>query len=373
MLAGARMSLDWDRIRGSVVGIRAGASNGTGCLEAENDLLTGVHVIGHAEEAIVLTGRGDEIPTRVVFVDTRLDVALLAPTRALRCAPLPIAERGAEVGDVVYAIGHPLGLSFTVTRGIVSATNRIVEGVPYVQTDAALNPGNSGGPLIDERGRAVGMSTWIRRGAHNLGFAVPVSSFLRLIDEHAVAADLASRRATYRCKTCDTPYDVGDERCLSCGAALPFTAGRSVVLYARRYVEAERIVTRLISQMGYVPTRVWVDRGKWRLPQANGEVWIDIDDDGEYVSFAARIAKLPKHGHEAFYRFLLTFNDQASGACRSALVGDVVVLSHVEPTAFMSEAAVGVELGRLLDLSVQLRDILQRTFGAAPAPDEEEP
>jgi serine protease Do len=366
------MSLDWDRIRGSVVGVRAGASNGTGWLAAESLIVTNVHVIGYAEEATVLTEKGDEFPARVVYVDARLDVAFLAPKRPIRAAPLPIAGQVPEVGEVVYAIGHPLGLAFSVTRGIVSATNRVVEGVAYVQTDAALNPGNSGGPLIDERGRAVGMSTWIRRGAQNLGFAVPVTTFLDTLVEHIRAKDLSSRQATYRCKTCDTPYEVGCERCLACGDALPYTAGRSVVLYERRYVEAERIVTRIIAQMGYVPTRVWVDRGKWRLPQPNGEVWIEIDEDGEHVGFSARIAKVPKHGHEAFYRFLLTFNDQASGACRSALVRDVVMLTYVEPTAFMSEKDVSVEVGRLLGLSVELRDILQSTFGAAPAPDEEE-
>lgn len=359
------MTVDWDRVREGVVGVRAGAGSGTGFFIAENVIVTNVHVIGYAEEATVHTERGDESVARVAHADTRRDVALLVPKR-LRKRPLSIERAEPGVGDEVYAIGHPLGLELTVTRGIVSA-RRVVEGVAYIQTDAALNPGNSGGPLLDARGAVVGVSTMVRRGGQNLGFALPIGELWTALEEVRRDPD---RKATYRCKECEAPYDVGDERCLRCGAALPYTGGRSVVLSQRAWVEAERLLSRLIAEMGFVPTRVWVDRGKWRIPQQNGEVWVELDDKGEYVTFSARLARVPRHGHEAFYRFLLTFNDRASGALRAALERDVVVLSYIEPTVFMSEREVGREFARLLALSAELRDTLSSAFGALPAPDD---
>jgi S1-C subfamily serine protease len=84
------------------------------------------------------------------------------------------------VGVEVYAIGNPLGLDQTLTRGIVSAVNRMVPGAawslaePMIQTDASINPGNSGGPLLDPCGQVIGITTAILPGAQNIGFAVPV-------------------------------------------------------------------------------------------------------------------------------------------------------------------------------------------------------
>jgi hypothetical protein len=219
---------------------------------------------------------------------------------------------------------------------------------------------------VNDEGCAVGMSTWIRVDGQNLGFGVPVSSFLHVIAEHASPADAdGSHRAVYRCTSCETPYDVGDDRCLACGDVLPFTSRRSALLASRRYVEAERAVSRMIARMGYVPTRVSDEPGRWRLPQGNGEVWVRLDDTGEYVSFFAPLVRVPREGHEAFFRFLLTFNDQSSGACRTALTGDTVMLSYSEPTGFMSEKGVTAELARMLGSSTELRDVLQQTFGAA--------
>jgi S1-C subfamily serine protease len=112
------------------------------------------------------------------------DIALLRipmPTQGT----LPVAtlgdSAGLVVGEEVYAIGSPLGLDQTLTRGIVSALNRRLPGAvwsltePLIQTDAAINPGNSGGPLVDACGRIVGVTTAMLTEAQNIGFAVPIN------------------------------------------------------------------------------------------------------------------------------------------------------------------------------------------------------
>src|SRR5437899_8456365 len=113
-------------------------------------------------------------------MDTVTDLALL---RIETPSPLPVARLGdssaLRVGDEVVAIGNPMGLEQTMTRGIVSGLNRILPGLaeqPMIQTDAPINPGNSGGPLVDRCGAVVGINTFISEEANSIGFALPINA-----------------------------------------------------------------------------------------------------------------------------------------------------------------------------------------------------
>jgi S1-C subfamily serine protease len=123
---------------------------------------------------------GNRITARIVGLDPVLDVALL---RVDPASPLPVARlgdsSGVRVGDEVVAIGNPIGLDQTMTRGIVSALNRLLPGIsdePMIQTDAPINPGNSGGPLVDRCSNVIGINTLISEDAQSIGFAVPVNA-----------------------------------------------------------------------------------------------------------------------------------------------------------------------------------------------------
>src|SRR5207244_11370384 len=117
---------------------------------------------------------------RILGLDSALDVALL---RVESAAALPAARLGdssaVRVGDEVVAIGNPIGLEQTMTRGIVSGLNRLLPGMsdePMIQTDAPINPGNSGGPLVDRCGAVVGINTFISEEANSIGFALPINA-----------------------------------------------------------------------------------------------------------------------------------------------------------------------------------------------------
>jgi serine protease Do len=117
-------------------------------------------------------------------------------------------------------VGHPLGLTFSVTRGIVSAKARDYEGQIYIQTDAAINPGNSGGPLLDKKGRIVGINTFLLRGGYALSFAIPIDRAL----EAASTALARLRNCDVCCPQCQTPTQTVLEYCLTCGARLSSAA-----------------------------------------------------------------------------------------------------------------------------------------------------
>jgi putative serine protease PepD len=153
-------------------------------VDAAGLILTNSHLVFGQQVVTVTLDDGSALPARIVGADPIFDIAFLK-VKPLTARPLPVARLGdsdsLRVGDEVYAIGNPFGLEQTLTRGIVSAVNRVLPGAtwnlkePLIQTDAAINPGNSGGPLVNRCGDVVGLTTAILPDAQSIGFAIPVS------------------------------------------------------------------------------------------------------------------------------------------------------------------------------------------------------
>jgi len=184
----------YDRISPAVVSIMSASINpydgsnrierrtGSGVIvDATGLVLTNSHVVYGAEVITVTLDDGTTLPGHLVGADPVFDIAYVRIRPP--ADPLPVARLGdsnaLRVGDEVYAIGNPFGLEQTLTRGIVSAVNRVLPGAqwslkePLIQTDAAINPGNSGGPLVNRCGDVVGLTTAILPDAQSIGFAVP--------------------------------------------------------------------------------------------------------------------------------------------------------------------------------------------------------
>jgi S1-C subfamily serine protease len=156
-------------------------------IDKSGHIVTNFHVIEGADEVEVSFSNGEELSASVVGSDPSTDIAVLkvdAESRALRVLTLGNSDQ-LEVGDEVVAIGNPLGYERTMTAGIVSALGRVIEAPDefqideVIQTDAPINSGNSGGPLLDAAGRVVGVNTQIASltgGNIGIGFAVPINT-----------------------------------------------------------------------------------------------------------------------------------------------------------------------------------------------------
>ncbi|MFW5968628.1 MAG: Do family serine endopeptidase [Persicimonas sp.] len=170
------------------------AAQGTGfIIHPDGYILTNNHVVAQASSIKIKLLDGTEYEAELKGVDPQTDVALLKIDADRELSPIALGDSDdLSVGDHVIAIGNPLGLSHTVTTGIVSALERRdlpIEGegaeAEFIQTDASINPGNSGGPLIDLHGDVVGMNTAINQQAQGIGFAIPISMIKQLLPELA--------------------------------------------------------------------------------------------------------------------------------------------------------------------------------------------
>jgi len=155
-------------------------------VSSDGHILTNNHVIENSEKVEVMTNDGHKYRAEIVGTDVAVDLALLKiePGRELPTLPLGNSDR-LRVGEWVIAIGNPLEFDHTVTVGVVSGKERQVtvpstdNGIAsFIQTDAAINLGNSGGPLLDARGNVIGINTAIRRQnfAEGMGFALPINT-----------------------------------------------------------------------------------------------------------------------------------------------------------------------------------------------------
>ncbi|MEK6711146.1 MAG: trypsin-like peptidase domain-containing protein, partial [Nitrospinota bacterium] len=171
---------------------RVTSSVGSGFLiDAQGRILTNSHVVFRRSAIAVTLDDGKTFPAKLLGADPLLDLAVIQISAA--GAGHPVSKLGdsdkAEVGEEVLAIGNPLGLDQTLTRGIVSGLNRVLpdspasRNLPFIQTDAAINPGSSGGPLLNRCGEVVGVTTAIFPDAQNLGFAIPINLAKKIIPQ----------------------------------------------------------------------------------------------------------------------------------------------------------------------------------------------
>jgi len=157
-----------------VVSIRTNNAQGTGFFITDDGfVVTNAHVLANAKYAEVIDSSKVSRYATLIGINNNLDLALLK-VDSKNNNYLEFTN-DVVIGQKVIAIGNPLGLSFSVSEGIISAVDRSVQGYSsdYIQTDVALNPGNSGGPLINKDGLVVGINNFKLSDAENIGFALP--------------------------------------------------------------------------------------------------------------------------------------------------------------------------------------------------------
>lgn len=173
----------------SVFVIYSGNSLGSGFAVGENCIVTNAHVISNPRDVTIATYGGKEYRAGILGMDEELDIAVLA-VEGVTFPYLQIADLGTmKTGDDIYAIGAPKGMAYTLTKGGISAKEREVNGQVYIQIDAPINKGNSGGPLLNDSGHVLGMNTLKMNDSEGLGLAIPVTRICAYLRTLGIALD----------------------------------------------------------------------------------------------------------------------------------------------------------------------------------------
>lgn len=167
--------------------LKGASSLGTGIVfDKSGHIVTNYHVIENAAEIEIFFSKSKKsVKAKMIGLDRKTDLAVLKIDQRHRLTPLEFGNSSAlKIGDVVLAIGNPFGFSHTVTSGIISAKGRVIGSGPFdnfLQTDASIHPGNSGGPLLDTRGRVIGINTAVSSEGQGIGFAIPANTASSII------------------------------------------------------------------------------------------------------------------------------------------------------------------------------------------------
>ena len=313
-----------------VIQIATQTGTGTGFYVREHDLIvTNQHVVKDTPEASIAGKQFEKILARVWYSDTKHDLAFLEPPKDIDLPAIVLGEvENIKDGDPVIAIGHPYGLNYSATQGVVSKVNRIRDGLKFIQIDAAINPGNSGGPLVNQRGEVIGVNSFIIRGGDNLGFALPVN-YLKT----ALAIYQPHRgEISARCPSCDflvlaSNIDSG-KYCPSCGTevSLPLLPEKEA-----ETVGVAKVVEDILRVLGKDIKLARNGANNWEVKEGSAKIRINYNTESFFVAADAFLCQLPTDtaNIKKLYQFLLEENYRVKGLVLSCFQQNIVLSSII--------------------------------------------
>lgn len=183
------MEFEAETIYNSVMVVFSGQSMGSGFAVGEHSIITNAHVIEGTSGVLIRTYSGDSFRASVEVIDNQLDIAVLTVSGTSFVALKPADFDSAKIGDDVYTVGAPNNMAYTLTKGILSAKDRKIGSRSYIQTDAAINSGNSGGPLLNAAGEVLGVNTLKMSDSEGISLAIPMTTVYAFLEGEEIIFD----------------------------------------------------------------------------------------------------------------------------------------------------------------------------------------
>lgn len=350
-----------DRFQNVIIQIATPQGTGTGFyVKGQNLIITNDHVVKGNSEAVI---SGKSIPKQmspVYFNDAKYDLAFIKVPDGIELPDISLSPAyEIKDGDQVIAIGHPYGLNYTATEGIVSKSKRLQRGINYIQIDAAINPGNSGGPLVDKEGNVVGVNTFIIAGGDNLGFALPVQYLEEDLNEYKQYFG----KYVLKCPSCGfyvTEENIDGEYCPNCGTKIEFPALKKDGEY--KPVGAAAVVETILEQLGKDVKLARRGPYNWEVEEGSARIFINYNQDG-FIVCDSMLCTLPKTNIAPMYEYLLRENYTLEGMMFSVTNQDVVLSTFIFDQYLTYET--GLETLKILFAGADKYDnILIEQYGA---------
>lgn len=355
-----------DALKKVIVQISTPLNSGTGFYVEEFGLIvTNFHVVKGNEEVVVGNTALAKAVTEVVYYDAVYDLAFLKVPEAFTFNGVPLAKSEAREGEGVIAIGHPFGLQYTITQGIVSRTRRLFQGIAYLQVDAAINPGNSGGPLFNEKGEIIGVNTFIISNGENLGFSLPVAQLEQAFEDYR----RFEGQKALRCNSCHQVIakdSLDNGYCSNCGQRLD----KDVYSFSPfEPVGTIATIENIISNLGRDVRLARCGNATWEIEQGSARIRIIYNQTSRFIVADATLCRLPRQNISDCYAYLLEENHDSEGLVFSVNNNDILLSLLIFDEDLSLESATAM-FSRLLQKADDYDDVLINRYGALPVEKE---
>jgi serine protease Do len=349
-----------DQYRDVVVQIATPHSTGTGFyLRGESLIITNEHVIRDNRSVIVFGSKLQKQLAEVVYIDSKYDLAFIRPPHEIDVPMVPLRlDPAPKEGEPIIAIGHPFDLAFTTTQGIISNTQHVLSDVPYLQHDAALNPGNSGGPLIDAQGQVIGVNTFIVKDGQNIGFSLPA----RLLAATIEAFKHKSSNVGARCHSCSNivmSNELDRGYCPHCGTKLLMPD--QIPDYEP--IGVARTIEEMLIQRGYTIATSRRGPNAWVIRKGSAKIHIAYYEKMGLITGDAYLCMLPKENIKKIYEYLLRQNYDIEGLTFS-IQGQDIILSLLIYDRYLNTETGSQLLEHLFHKADEYDNILVEQYGA---------
>ena len=276
----------------------AGGSGSCFYLKNYDLFVTNYHVVEGFREVALQDNDKNRFYARVVLVNPVRDIALLKADGDFSALPEIALSALDEVsiGQRINVAGYHCGMPFTVNEGTVSSPRQLMNDRYYIQTDAAVNPGNSGGPMFNDSNELVAITVSKLNNADNMGFGIPVASLRELLEQ---IADLDTSIFNVQCNSCDEFISEEEEYCPSCGDKLPEN-----VFKERTLTDLAVFCEEAIEAMGINPVLARVGYESWVFHKGSSEIRIFVYNR-QYLFCTSPLNVLPKKNLEPVLSYLL--------------------------------------------------------------------
>jgi serine protease Do len=319
-----------DKYQNAIIQIATAGGTGTGFYVKEFDLIvTNDHVVAENAEVTIAGKSFDKTMARVWYTDRKHDLAFLEAPKNIE---LPDVRLGTyehmKDGDAIVAIGHPYGLNYTATQGVISKVDRIRDGLKFIQIDAAINPGNSGGPLVNMNGEVIGVNSFIIRGGDNLGFALPVNYLREALQLYIPSKGHTSTRC-FSCSYLVTNTNIDSKKyCPSCGTEvkLPEIPEKEV-----EAVGTAKTIEDVLKELGKDVKLAREGVNTWSVKEGSAKIKITFNPDNFFIAGDAYLCQMPTDitKIKALYQFLLQENYRTQGLVLSCVKQNIVLSSII--------------------------------------------
>lgn len=291
--------MNLNTLKHAVYKINTATGSGTGFyLSAPNIIVTNYHVIEGNKQVSIENQTKDRSLAHVVYINPDSDIAFLQSEEHIPTAAIPFNQlQEINSRDKVYVLGFPFGMPFTITEGIVSNERQMLDGKSFIQTDAAVNPGNSGGPVVNAEGLLIGITTSKITNADNVGFAIPATI---LQDELKAFSKNTNGKFSLKCSSCNTLITEKTDYCPNCGANID------------EQVFDEKIISKLsvfveeaIQHIGINPVLARNGHEYWEFHSGSALVRIFVYDS-KYLYATSPMNNLPTENLEKLLEYLLS-------------------------------------------------------------------